>query len=153
MPEDRPMPKPVPQPVTPEELPALALAVIKADRFPILATVDADQPRARPITATWTEGFTVYFANLKRFHKTAELAANPKVELCFLDKADDQVRITGVAERVTDRATQEEAFTRDALLRQYLKSPDNPEFILYRVRPVQVRFMREWALESLEVPM
>ena len=107
----------------------------------------------RPITATWTDGFTVYFANLKRFHKTAELAANAKVELCFLDKGDDQVRLTGVAERVTDRATQDEAFARDALLRQYLKSPDNPEFILYRVKPTQVRFMREWALEYFDVPI
>ncbi len=147
------MPRPTPVPVTPEQLPALALAVLKADRFPILATVDGDQPRARPITATWTDGFTVYFANLKRFHKTAELAANPKVELCFLDKGDDQVRITGIAERVTDRATLEEAFTRDALLKQYLKSPDNPEFTLYRVRPSRVRFMREWALDYFEVPV
>ena len=147
------MPRPTPVPVTTERLPSLALAVLKSDRFPILATVDGDQPRARPITATWTDGFTVYFANLKRFHKTAELAANPKVELCFLDKGDDQVRITGIAERVTDRATLEEAFTRDALLKQYLKSPDNPEFTLYRVRPSQVRFMREWALDYFDVPI
>ena len=147
------MPKPTPAPVTPEQLPELARAVLKADRFPILATVDGDQPRARPITATWTDGLTVYFANLKRFHKTQEIAANAKVELCFLDKNDDQVRLTGVAELVTDRATQEEAFQRDALLRQYLKSPDNPEFTLYRVRPTRVRFMREWALDYFEVPL
>lgn len=147
------MPKPTPAPVTPDQLPVLALAVLKAQRFPILATADGDQPRARPITATWTDGFTVYFANLRRFHKTQEIAANAKVELCFLDKNDDQVRITGVAELVTDRATQEEAFTRDALLRQYLKSPDNPEFVLYRIRPTRVRFMREWALDYFEVPI
>jgi hypothetical protein len=54
---------------------------------------------------------------------------------------------------VTDRATQEEAFQRDALLRQYLRSPDNPEFTLYRVRPTRVRFMREWALDYFEVPV
>jgi general stress protein 26 len=147
------MPRPTPTPVTADQLPALALAVLKADRFPILASVDGDQPRARPITATWTDGFTVYFANLRRFHKTVELASNAKVELCFLDKGDDQVRITGVAELVTDRATQDEAFTRDALLRQYLKSPDNPEFTLYRIRPTRVRFMREWALDYFDVPL
>lgn len=147
------MPRPNPAPVTPEQLPELARAVLQSARFPMLATLDGDQPRLRPVTATWVDGFTVYFANLKRFHKTVEIAANPKVELCFLDKNDDQVRLTGVAELVTDRATQEEAFRRDALLRQYLKSPDNPEFTLYRVRPVRVRFMREWALEYFEVPI
>ncbi len=147
------MPRPNPAPVTAEQLPDLARAVLQAARFPLLATMDGDQPRLRPITATWVDGFTVYFANLKRFHKTEEIAANPKVELCFIDKGDDQVRLTGVAELVTDRATQEEAFTRDALLRQYLRSPDNPEFTLYRVRPTRVRFMREWALEYFEVPL
>jgi general stress protein 26 len=146
------MPKPTPRPITPEQLPELARAVLQAVRFPMLATLDGDQPRVRPVTATWTDGFTVYFANLKRFHKTGELAANPKVELCFLDKGDDQVRLTGIAERVTDRATLEEAFTRDALLRQYLKGPDNPEFVLYRVKPTRVRFMREWALDYFDVP-
>jgi hypothetical protein len=38
------------------------------------------------------------------------------------------------------------------LLRVYLGSPDNPEFILYRIVPGQVRFMREWALDYHEVP-
>jgi general stress protein 26 len=107
----------------------------------------------RPVTATWHDGFTVYFANLRRFHKTVEMTANPRVELCFLDAGDDQVRITGTAELVTDRATLEEAFRRDALLRQYLGSPDNPEFTLWRVKPERVRFMREWALEYHEVPL
>ena len=147
------MPKPTPRPVDPKDVRELALAVLHGDRFPVLATADGDQPRVRPITSTWTDGFTVYFANLKRFHKTQEMTANAKVELCFLDKTDDQVRITGVAELVTDRATQEEAFRRDALLRQYLGSPDNPEFTLFRVKPTRVRFMREWALDYFEVPL
>jgi hypothetical protein len=38
------------------------------------------------------------------------------------------------------------------LLRAYLKSIDNPEFVLYRIVPGQVRFMREWALEYFDVP-
>lgn len=84
----------------------------------MLATLDGNQPRVRPVTATWHDGFTVYFASLKRFHKTGEMTAAPQVELCYLDKDDDQVRITGIAEPVTDSATQEEAFHRDALLRR-----------------------------------
>ena len=147
------MPKPRPQPITPDQLPAAALAVLDRHRFPMLATTDGAQPCVRPITATWHVGFTVYFANLKRFHKTIEMSVNPKVELCYLDESDDQVRITGIAELVADRATQEEAFRRDALLRQHLGSPDNPEFTLWRVTPIRVRFMREWALEYHEVPM
>jgi general stress protein 26 len=147
------MTKPVPAPVAPGELVELALAVLRADRFPILATVDGDQPRLRPVSPVRTDGFTVYVANLRSYHKTAEIAANPKVELCYVDPHHDQVRITGVAEVVTDRAFLQAIWDANPLLRQYLGSLDNPEFLLYRVRPTRVRFMREWALDYHEVPL
>ena len=131
----------------------LAQAVIQADRFPHLATIDGDQPRVRPVSPVRTEGFTVYIANLRSYHKTGEIAANAKVELCYLDDHHDQVRITGVAETVTDQAVLQDIWQSNPLLRQYLGSPDNPELILYRVRPKHVRFMREWALDYFEVPL
>jgi general stress protein 26 len=68
-----------------------------------------------------------------------------------MDDAHDQVRITGVAEVVTDRALLQEIWDANALMRQYLGSLDNPQLIVYRIRPTRVRFMREWALEYHEV--
>jgi general stress protein 26 len=147
------MAQPTPQPVNPIQLLDLALAVIRADRFPFLATVDGDQPRLRPVSPVRTDGFTVYVANLRRYHKTEEIAANPKVELCYLDEQHDQVRITGVAEVVTDRAILQAVWESNPLLRQYLGTIDNPEFILYRIRPARVRYMKEWDLEYHEVPL
>ena len=38
-------------------------------------------------------------------------------------------------------------------LRQYVGKPDNPELIVYRIRPTRVRYMREWALDYHEVPL
>jgi len=136
----------------PAQLTDRALAVIAADRFPYLATADGDQPRVRPVSPVRTDGFTVYVANLHRYNKTAEIAANPKVELAYLDEAHDQVRITAVAEVVTERALLEEIWQANALLRRYLGSLDNPELIVYRMRPNRVRYMREWALEYMNVP-
>jgi general stress protein 26 len=130
----------------------LALAVVRADRFPVLATVDGDQPRLRPVSPVRTDRFTVYVANLRSYHKTQEIAANPKVELCYTDDRHDQVRITGTAEVVTERSLLQEIWDGNPLLRQYLGSLDNPQLIVYRVRPNRVRFMREWALEYHEVP-
>ena len=98
-----------------------------------------------------TDGFVVYVANLRSYQKTAEIAKEPRVELCYLAPSHDQVRITGVAEVVTDRALLEEIWQGNALLRKYLGTVDNPELVLYRVVPERVRFMREWALEYLEV--
>src|SRR5438552_622302 len=138
------MTKPAPQPVDPTRLVELAQAVIQADRFPFLATIDCDQPCLRPVSPVRTDGFTVYVANLRGYHKTVEIAANPKVELGYLDDRHDQVRITGIAEAVTDRALLQEIWDANPLLRQYLGSVDNPALIVYRIKPTRVRFMREW---------
>ena len=147
------MTKPLPEPIDPQQLPELARAVIQADRFPYLATMDGDQPRVRPVSPVRTDGFTVYVANLRSYHNPVEIQANPKVELCYLSDHHDQVRITGTAEVVTDRAILQEIWDTNPLLRQYLGKIDNPELIVYRIVPRRVRFMKEWALEYYEVPV
>ena len=147
------MPKPEPEKLSADEARVEALRVVAKDRFPYLATLDADQPRLRPVSPVRTDGFTVYVANLRSYGKTAEIEANPKVELCYLDKGHDQVRITAVAEVLKERETLESIWNENPLLRQYLGSVDNPELIVYRMVPNRVRFMREWALEYHEVAL
>ena len=147
------MAKPTPKPIDPDQLEKLALAVIQADRFPYLATMDGAQPRLRPVSPVKTVQFTVYIANLHSYHKTIEIEVNPRVELGYLDDHHNQVRITGVAEVVTDRAILQEVWDSNPLLRQYLGTLDNPEFILYRIKPARVRYMQEWALEYSNVPL
>ena len=147
------MSKPKPAPIEPDQVRSLAEAVLQADRFPYLASIDGDQPRLRPVSPVRTDGFTVYIANLRSYHKTGEIAANPKVELCYLDSDHNQVRITGVACIVEDQQVLKEIWDSNPLLRNYLGSIDNPELIVYRVEPTQVRYMREWALEYHDVPL
>jgi general stress protein 26 len=147
------MSRPTPGPIDPARVRELALAVMKAGRFPQLATSDGDQPRVRPVSPVRTEGFTVYVANLRSYHKTAEIAANPNVELCYLDDAHDHVRITGRAAPVTDGALLQSIWDENPLLRQYLGSIDNPELVVYRIEPSRVRYMKEWALDYHEVPL
>jgi general stress protein 26 len=147
------MSKPTPKPIAPDELLKLANAVIAADRFPYLASMDGDQPRLRPVSPVRTDGFTIYVANLKAYHKTGEIAANPKIELCYMNDGHDQVRLTGTAEIVTDRTILQEIWDSNPLLRQYLGSIDNPMLIVYRMVPNRVRYMQEWALDYYEVPL
>jgi len=145
--------KPKPEPVNPDELEALALAVVRADRYPYLATIDGDQPRLRPVSPVRTDGFSVYVANLRSYNKTREIAHNNKVELCYLSKDHDQVRISGIAEILEDRDLLRAIWDDNPLLRAYIVDFDNPELIVYRIRPTRVRFMREWALTYHEVPL
>jgi general stress protein 26 len=147
------MTRPIPKTIATAELPRLAREVVTHCRFPMLATVEGDQPRVRPVSPVRTDGFTVYVANLRSYHKTAEIERVPKVELCYLSEEHDQVRITAVAEVVTDRVTLQSIWDDNPLLRHYLGSVDNPQLVVYRMRPERVRFMREWALEYHEVPL
>ena len=145
------MPKPPQTPIAPEELVRLSQEVIRSARFPQLATIDNGQPRVRPVSPVRVDGFTIYVANLRSYGKTAEIAANPKVELCYLDEHHNQVRITGTAGVLEDKNVLNEIWSSNPLLRNYLGSIENPELIIYKINPNRVRYMREWALEYYEV--
>jgi general stress protein 26 len=145
--------KPEPQPVEANQLVELAQATMARAPFPSLASADGTQPRLRPISPVRTEGFQVYFASFRSSNKTVEIESNPAVELCYMDEGHDQVRITGSAQLIEDGAVRQSIWDANPLLRNFLGSIDNPEFLLYRVDPSRVRFMREWALEYHEVPI
>ena len=87
------MTQPTPKPIDPAQLPELAAAVIRDDRFPTLATIDGDQPRVRPVSPVRTDGFTIYVANLRGYHKTLEIERNPRVELCYVNPQHEQVPV------------------------------------------------------------
>ena len=143
--------KPQPAPL-PQDLRQLALETMREAKFPMFATLDGDQVRVRPVSPVKTVDFTVYVASLRSSHKTGELERNAKIELCYMSERHDQVRITGTAELVADRNVREEVWKENPLLRSFLGTIDNPEFVLYRIDPHRVRFMREWALDYHDVP-
>jgi general stress protein 26 len=147
------MAKPSPQPIDPSTVPSRAREIVNKVRFPMLATMDGNQPRVRPVSPVRTDGFVVYIANLKSYGKTREIEANHQVELCYLDDDHNQVRITGEAEIVNDRKLLEDIWNANRLLQHYLGSVDNPELVVYKIKPVRVRFMLEWALNYYEVPL
>ena len=147
------MRRPTPEPVSSEQVRELALSVMKADRFPMLATVDGNQPRLRPVSPVMTKGFTVYVANLRSYQKTIQIEANPKVELCYLDDSHDQVRVTGVAKIVASTDLLNEIWDSNPLLRSYLGDINDPQLIIYQIDPIQVMFMREWSLEYHQVDL
>lgn len=145
--------KPEPQKIDPQRVRELALAVIAADPFPHLATIDGDQPRLRPVSPVRTVEFTVYVANLRMYHKTVEIAANPHVELCYLDEHHNQVRLSGTAAILTDRELIADIHRSHNLLRQFMPDPFDPNLVIYQITPFQVRYMQEWALAYYDVPI
>ena len=147
------MAKPSPEPIDPSSVPLRAREIVNKVRFPMLATMDGNQPRVRPVSPVRTDGFVVYIANLRSYSKTREIETNHHVELCYLDDDHNQVRITGEAEIVSDRKLLEDIWNANRLLQHYLGSVDNPELVVYKINPLRVRFMLEWALNYYEVSL
>ena len=147
------MPKPQPKKIDTKDLVALAQDVIREAKFPMMATVDGDQPRVRPVSPVHVDKFTIYIANLKSYAKTRQLAENPNVQLCYLDSHHNQVRIIGKAEIVQDRKLLQFFWDKNRLLEHYLGTIDNPELIVYRIVPGKVQYMQEWALTYHQVPL
>ena len=68
-----------------------------------------------------------------------------------MDEDHNQVRITGIAEVVYDRALLEQIWAANRLLQHYLGTVDNPQLIVYKINPTRVRYMLVWALDYYEV--
>lgn len=148
------MAQPTPDPIDEKDVRELALNLVGEVKFPMLATVDKNNhPRLRPVSPVLTEGFVIYIANLKSYSKTKEIEQNPLVELCYTNKGHDQVRLSGKAEVLLDQSKKQEIWDSNPLLRQFMRSIDNPELIIYVVSPTRVRFMKEWALQYFEVDL
>ena len=115
------MTKPIPTPLEPAKVLELAQAVVKADRFRISRPWTAISRGCVRFTVR-TDGF-VYVARL-RYHRDAKSPPIPRSS-CAISTNIDRVRITGVAEIVTDRPLLQEIWDANPLLRQYLGSLDN----------------------------
>jgi len=147
------MSKPTPKKFSPDEVASVALDIVEKVKFPMLATMDGQQPRVRPVSPLLNTGFEVYIGNLRSYHKTKEIAQNNHIELCYLDSEHNQVRITGLAEIETDKILLQRIWDKNPLLKHYLGNIDNPDLIVYHCIPYKVRFMQEWALNYYDVPL
>jgi uncharacterized pyridoxamine 5'-phosphate oxidase family protein len=135
------------------ELRQIALNIVKECRFSYFASVEGNAPRVRPVSPAHVDGATVWVGSMRSSGKTEQIRQNDRVELCFMSEGHDQVRIQGRAIETTNREKRLNIFRRYGLLRRYFEDVDDPEFILYEVRPERVLYMKEWELEYQEVPL
>ena len=84
--------------------------IIKSCVYGDLATICpvANSPRVRPVCAFLQDDLSLLIPSHSETRKIAELRANPKVEVCFVDAEHWQVRVAGTAEEVKDAAVKKE---------------------------------------------
>ncbi len=115
----------------------------------ILATVDGDKPKLRPMTLVKHDS-VFYFATGSEATKVKQLDQNPEVEIILQWKDESNngyIRIEGTAKRENARETITQLYNRFDYFGKLWKSPDDPTLAIYSVNPRVYDYMKpgEWA--------
>ena len=71
--------------------------ILAGSAYATLATCDAEGPHVRPVSAFARDDGLIWIAAFSGSRKMAEIEANPRVELCFVDDRHWHVRVRGRA--------------------------------------------------------
>jgi uncharacterized pyridoxamine 5'-phosphate oxidase family protein len=126
-----------------------------------IATTDGDQARVRGFLMCFADENGFYFATLSPKDVTAQLKANPQIEICFYNNAAElgdakQLRVTGKAEFVDDAALHTKICTERAFLADIAGQPIEPLMEIFRVHAGEAHFwtmmdvLKEPELERLK---
>jgi uncharacterized pyridoxamine 5'-phosphate oxidase family protein len=105
------------------------------------ATCDADQPRVRAMMPVLREDGRLLMATFAGTKKLAQIAKNPKVEICFVDRKLSHCRYEGKAFISQDKSFKEELWNKQIMLRSFFSGPEDERYILIVVEPVKVSIM------------
>jgi uncharacterized pyridoxamine 5'-phosphate oxidase family protein len=107
-----------------------ALDIISDAGFGFFATTEDDQPRVRPMMPYLSDDGELLLALLDRSRTIAQIKANPKIEVCFVDRKMWYCRISGLAVMSDDIAKKQLVFENVPMLRQYFAGPEDPNYHL-----------------------
>ncbi len=72
--------------------------IVKSAGYCQMATSVNGQPRVRPMKFVVTDDFKFWCTTINISGKVKELKDNPKVELCWVDKEGNHLRVSGTAD-------------------------------------------------------
>jgi len=118
-----------------------ALDIISDAGFGFFATTEGDQPRVRPMMPYLSDNGELLLALLDRSRTIPQIKANPKVEVCFVDRKMWYCRISGVASMSDDITKKQMVFENVPMLRQYFAGPEDPNYHLAVIKITAVEAM------------
>ncbi|MGD0485939.1 MAG: pyridoxamine 5'-phosphate oxidase family protein [Syntrophorhabdales bacterium] len=110
------------------------MTALRANPVCYLATVESDTPRVRGMhTYAFDErGILIQISSIKDVYK--QLVKNPKVELCYSDKASGaQIRVSGTAEFLEGQAVKEEVLKNRPFLKSLVATHGDDVIKVFRV--------------------
>ncbi len=115
--------------------------IIKEAGAGFLATTDGDRPGVRPMGGGEWVGQEMWLASGKDSAKVADIQARPRVEICYMAPDYRHVRIAGECRVSTAPADKERLFKLVPMMEQYFSGPQDPGFVVLRLKPDSIRLM------------
>ena len=115
--------------------------LIKDAGYGVLATVEANQPKVRPMMPYLDDEGNFLLAVLSHSRTINQIKQNPLVEMCYVDRKMSFARICGQAKLSTDIAKKQAVWNNIAMLRQFFSGPEDPNFVLIEIDTQTVEAM------------
>lgn len=115
--------------------------LIKDAGYGVLATTEGTQPRVRPMMPYLEENGNFLIATFVSKRVVTQIQANPKVEMCFIDRKMNFVRIPCQARIKNDQTKKKIVWDNIPMLKQYFTGPQDSNFILIELETGSVEVM------------
>ena len=131
------------------------LGHFKATNHVVLASVERDQPRLRPITLV-NHGDRFFFATRTSDNKVQQLSENPKIELILMwqeSPNNGYIRVEGKAVKLQETGLIQELYAGNDFMGKLWSGPEDPNLTIYEVKPSVYDYLRpgEWSTLRLKV--
>jgi len=119
-----------------------------------LGTSDGNKVGVRPMGSCVWMGNELWAATTGGTEKIIQLRKIPYAEYCFSDREGKHVRIEGPCIISTNNDDKWKLYEAVPVLKNYIKDPAEPQYVVIRMKPKRIRLMAEAGkgYEDIEVP-
>lgn len=119
-----------------------ALKILDKNMVGTMATVQQNKPHSRYMTF-FNDDFTLYTVTSKKTHKVEELKQNPNTHILLgydgHGFGDSFLEIEGTVIESDDEAMKEKVWNK--ALKGWFEGPEDPDLLVLKVTPTQIRLM------------
>ena len=120
----------------------------------LLATSDGNKVGVRPMGSCVWMGNELWAATTDGTEKIIQLRKVPYAEYCFSNSEGKHVRIAGPCTISTNNDDKLKLYEAVPILKNYIKDPAEPTYVVIRMKPERIRLMAEAGkgYKDIEVP-
>lgn len=124
-------------------------------QYVFLATAEGGQPRVRPVTLIKLEN-RLLIATGSKDAKVLQIEKTPKTEFCLLVEKGEKkgtIRAECIANIVEDLKLKTTIFKKIPFIKEFFKTPSDPNYALVELNPTRFEYMRPDSIEAIKVTL